>query len=174
MTSRYIFTSGCFYCPSLMAKPPTEEAYLAPPLVQWSRDNDIKLMPMRCPETEFSGPDREPHGHKYYNELPGFRDHCAVIAKHEADRIVKYEAFAVIGVTTSPACGTNFGGKNPYQPSGIYMEELHAACKERAVNIPFISVWPKHHHKMIEKLASLLEPQQGSLIELMVSESEAT
>lgn len=163
-SARHVFTSGCFYCPSLMAKPPTEEAYLAPPLIQWSRDNGINLMPMRCPETEFSGSDREPHGRQYYNELPGFRNRCAIIAKYEADRIVKFEAFAVIGVATSPACGTNFGGKNPYQPSGIYMEELRAACEDLGVNIPFISIWPKYRHKLIEKLASLLEPQQGSLI----------
>lgn len=164
MMTTYVFTSGCFYCPGLMAKPPTEGVYLAPPLIQWSRDNDINLMPMRCPETEFCGPDREPHGRKHYNELLGFRDHCAIIAKYEADRIVRFGALAVIGVTTSPACGTNFGGKNPYQPSGIYMEELNSACKERNVDIPFISIWPKHHNKMIEKLANLIEPQQGSLI----------
>lgn len=157
--NRSVFISGCHMCPALMAKPPTNGDYLAPPLIQWAKENDIRLVRMRCPETEFAGVDRKPRGRAYYNKAPGFRELCKTIARFEADRIWRMgDVIAVIGVATSPACGTNFGGKNnPYMPSGIYMEELNNECDKLCVWPTFTSVWPKHPHKMVENLADVLK-----------------
>lgn len=66
------------------------------------------------------------------------------------------EVIAVIGVTTSPSCGTNFESISPYQPSGIYMEELREAVNVLGISPKFISIWPKHQHKMMENLNGLL------------------
>lgn len=153
-----VFVSGCHLCPSLMARPPTGGEYLAPPLVKWAQDNDIEIIQMRCPETEYSGSERQPKGRAYYNKALGFRALCVEIAAFEANRIEEYgNVIAVIGVTTSPACGTNFGGKNPYQPSGIYMEELKWETEVRGLNPKFVSIWPRHPHKMAQHLASLVK-----------------
>ena len=153
-----VFVSGCHLCPSLMARPPTDGKYLTPQLILWALDNDIEIVQMRCPETEYSGSDRQPKGRGYYDKAPCFHALCAEIAAFEASRIKEYgNVIAVIGVTTSPACGTNFGGKNPYQPSGIYMEELRRETEARGLNPKFVSIWPGHPHKMAQHLASLMD-----------------
>lgn len=159
MLRRTVFVSGCQVCPSLMAQPPTDGEYLAPPLIQWAKENDIEIVPMRCPETEYAGPDREPHGRAYYDKAPGFRTLCREIATYEADRMQKRgNVIAVIGVTTSPACGTNFTGKgSSFHPRGIFMYVLFNRCCNRDLWPTFISIWPKHQHKMQEILNELLE-----------------
>lgn len=162
--NRTVFVSGCHVCPSIMAKPPTNRKVLAPPLIQWAQDNDIDIVPMRCPETEFVGSERQPKGRAYYNKLPGFRDHCKVIAEFEAKHmLVVGGVIGVIGITTSPACGTNFNGKNPYQPSGIFMEELRSECESWGLSPLFISIWPKHPNKMTEKLENILMHYQNRI-----------
>lgn len=153
-----VFVSGCHLCPSLMAKAPTNEAQLVPALIQWAEKNDIEIIPMQCPETHYAGSNRKQKGRAYYDKAPGFRDLCIFIAIEEADRIAVHgNVIGIVGVTTSPACGTDFHGKSPYKPSGIYMEELQQALKFKGLYPRFISIWPKHRHKVLEHLASLLK-----------------
>lgn len=76
---RAAFVSPCHFNTALMATPPVS-GVLVPVLHQWAEDNDIQLISMRCPETEFAGPKRKPKGRKFYNEAPGFRELCKEIA----------------------------------------------------------------------------------------------
>lgn len=153
---RAAFISSCHLNTSFMAKPPVD-GILVPALPQWAEDNDIQLISMRCPETEFAGAVRAPRGRKFYNNAEGFRDLCGDIADVEATRIKAHgNVIAVIGVTTSPSCGTGTG-VSPYAPSGIYMEELKAECAKRGLYPEFVSIWALHLPRASEILAELIE-----------------
>jgi len=167
MTEQAAFISHCHLAPCVMAKAPVTGEVLVPDLLRWAASNHVELVQMRCPETEFAGRDRQPHGRAFYDKAKGFRPLCRQIAAAEAARMKTWpsQVIAVIGVTTSPACGTNFGNRNPYQPSGIFMEELRDAVATSGLKPSFVSVWPKHQHKTRETLNNLLPGAALALFE---------
>jgi predicted secreted protein len=113
--------------------------------------NDIGIIQMPCPELSYAGILRKRKTKDEYDTAT-FRSHCRRIAKeitHQIEEYAKYgiNAEIVIGVDGSPSCGVNETSKrNPREEpsnhervkgSGILIEELHTAMKEREISIPF-------------------------------------
>ena len=76
-------------------------------------DSGVGIVQMPCPEASFGGYDeglsRKPHGVRYYEQLPGFSQHCKNLAAQTAEQIVALENHgvhvkAILGIENSPSC----------------------------------------------------------------------
>ena len=120
-------------------------------IVEFLMRNKIGIIQMPCPELSFAGILRRSQSKDQYDTVM-FRGHCREIAEEIVDQIQKYakcgiNAEIVIGVDGSPSCGVNEVLKgNPCENiskhervkgSGILIEELRFALKERKISIPF-------------------------------------
>ena len=65
------------------------------------------------------------------------------------------EIVGIIAVHMSPACSPN-EGRSPYNPKGIFIEELQKQMKCGGVEIPFIGVSDRWLKKLETDLNSLL------------------
>ena len=116
--------------------------------------NDVGIVQMSCPELTHAGVSRKPQTKHQYNTAM-FRSHCRKIAKEIVDQIQDYAKCGinteiVIGVDGSPSCGvseTSKGSSCENMPkhgrvkgSGILIEQLRFAFKERKISIPFYGI----------------------------------
>jgi predicted secreted protein len=128
--------------------------------------NEVGIIQMPCPELMYLGISRQPQTKDQYNTAI-FRSHCRQIAKEIADQIQEYakceiNTKIIIGIDGSPSCGVNETSKgNSYantskhervKSSGILIEELRSALKERKISIPFHGI---RHERLSEDLSKI-------------------
>ena len=109
---------------------------------------------MSCPELTYAGVLRQPQTKDQYSTIM-FRSHCRKIAKEIVDQIQDYakcgiDTEIVIGVDGSPSCSVNENSKGStcksmsknerVKGSGILIEQLRFALKERKISIPFYGI----------------------------------
>ena len=114
----------------------------------------IGILQMPCPELTYAGVLRKPQTKDQYSTIM-FRSHCRKITKEIVDQIQDYAKCGisteiVIGVDGSPSCGVNENSKGStcenmsknerVKGSGILIEELRFALKEREISIPFSGI----------------------------------
>lgn len=126
----------------------------------------IGIVQMSCPELTYAGVSRQPQTKDQYNTLM-FRSHCRKIAKEIVDQIQDYakcgiDTEIVIGVDGSPSCSVNENSKGStcknmpknerVKGSGILIEQLRFALKERKISIPFYGI---QYERLPEDLANI-------------------
>lgn len=128
--------------------------------------NDIGVIQMSCPELIYAGILRTGQTKDQYDTRM-FRSHCEKIAREIVDQIQEYakcgvKTRIVIGVDGSPSCGVNETSTgNPCQntlkhkrikASGILIEKLRFALKERNISIHFYGI---RYERLPEDLAQI-------------------
>lgn len=113
--------------------------------------NDIGVIQMPCPELAYAGTLRVRQTKDQYDTVR-FRNHCRKIAGEIVDQIQGYAECGInteiiIGVDGSPSCGVdetskgnpceNLSKRERVKSSGILIQELRFALKERKISIPF-------------------------------------
>jgi len=126
----------------------------------------IGILQMPCPELTYAGVSRQPQTKDQYDTIM-FRSHCRKIAKEIVGQIQDYEKCGisteiVIGVDGSPSCGVNETSKGStcenmsknekVESSGILIEELRFALKEREISIPFYGI---QYERLSEDLVNI-------------------
>jgi predicted secreted protein len=126
----------------------------------------IGIVQMSCPELTYAGVLRQPQTKDQYDTAI-FRSHCRKIAKGIVDQTQDYEKCGieteiVIGVDGSPSCGVNETSKGSncrnmsknerVNGSGILIEQLRFALKERKISIPFYGI---RYERLLEDLANI-------------------
>jgi predicted secreted protein len=126
----------------------------------------IGILQMPCPELAYAGVLRQPQTKDQYDTAM-FRSHCRKIAKEIVDQTQDYakcgiETEIIIGVDGSPSCGVNETSKGSscenmsknerVKGSGILMERLRFALKERKIPIPFYGI---RYERLSEDLANI-------------------
>jgi len=109
---------------------------------------------MSCPELTYAGVLRQPQTKDQYSTTM-FKSHCRKIAKEIVDQIQDYAKCGisteiVIGVDGNPSCSVNETSKGKpcknlskngkVKGSGILIEQLRFALKERKTSIPFYGI----------------------------------
>jgi predicted secreted protein len=135
-------------------------------IVEFLIHKKIGIVQMSCPELTYAGVLRKPQTKDQYDTVM-FRSHCRKIAKEIVDQTQDYakcgiETEIVIGVNGSPSCGVNETSKGSscenmsknerVKGSGILIEQLRFALKERKISIPFYGI---RYERLSEDLANI-------------------
>jgi predicted secreted protein len=131
-----------------------ERSSMITEIVEFLLRKKIGILQMPCPELTYAGVSRQPQTKDQYNTLM-FRSHCRKIANEIADQIQDYKKSGItteigIGVDGSPSCGVNETSKGStcenmsknerVNGSGILIEQLRFALKEKKIPIPFYGI----------------------------------
>ncbi len=126
----------------------------------------IGIVQMSCPELTYAGVLRKPQTKDQYSTIM-FRSHCRKITKEIVDQIQDYakcgiDTEIVIGVDGSPSCGVNETSKGKpcgnmskherVKGSGILIEQLCFALKERKMSVPFYGI---RYERLSEDLVNI-------------------
>ncbi len=146
-----------------------ERSSMITEIVEFFWRKKIGILQMPCPELTYAGVLRKPQTKDQYDTIM-FRSHCRKIADEIVDQIQDYAKCGisteiVIGVDGSPSCGVsetskgkpckNLSKNGKVKDSGILIEELRFALKERESSIPFYGIryeWLSEDLANIEKL----------------------
>jgi predicted secreted protein len=143
-----------------------ERSSMITEIVEFLMRNDVGIVQMSCPELTYGGVSRKPQT-KHQYDTPTFRSHCKKIAKEIVDQIQDYAKCGinteiVIGVDGSPSCGVSETSKESsyentskygkVKGSGILIEQLCLALKERKISIPFYGI---KHERLPQDLAKI-------------------
>jgi len=129
------------------------------------------IVQMPCPELTYAGVLRQPQTKDQYDTVV-FRRHCRKIAKEIVDQTQDYakcgiDTEIVIGVDGSPSCGVNETSRGStcenmlknerVKGSGILIEQLRFALKERRISIPFYGIRYERLPKDLANIEKLLK-----------------
>jgi predicted secreted protein len=130
-------------------------------------DSGVGIVQMPCPEASFGGYNeglsRQPHGVRFYEQLPGFQQHCKNLAAETAAQIIAlknhgFHVEAILGIENSPTCALNriftFGVGTEHR-SGLFMGALKELLDEKNLNIQLIGI--TRHKKSQKKEIDLLQ-----------------
>jgi predicted secreted protein len=135
-------------------------------IVEFFLRKKMGILQMACPELTYAGVLRQPQTKDQYDTIM-FRSHCRKIAKGIAAQIQDYAKCGmsteiVIGVDGSPSCSVNETSKRStcknmsknerVNGSGILIEELRFALKERKISVPFYGI---RYERLPEDLANI-------------------
>lgn len=130
----------------------------------------VGIVQMPCPESSFggyaNGLSRKPHSVQYYEQLPGFPQHCQKLAEETAGQIAALESHgfhvkAILGIENSPTCAVNriFSFRNGTEHrTGLFMGALMESLKDKKLNIEMIGIirHKKSQEKEIEQMLTIL------------------
>jgi predicted secreted protein len=148
-----------------------ERSSMITEIVEFLMRKKIGILQMPCPELTYAGVSRQPQTKHQYNTIM-FRSHCRKIAKEIVDQIQDYEKSGistgiVIGVDGSPSCGVNETSKGStcedmsknerVKGSGILIEQLRFALKERKSSMPFYGIRYERLSEDLAKIEKLLK-----------------
>lgn len=140
-------------------------------IVEFLMRKEIGIVQMPCPELTYAGILRRSQTRDQYDTVM-FRSYCRKIAEETVNQIQEYSKCGikteiVIVVDGSPSCGVNETSKgNPCQNvskhkktsgSGILIQELRFALKERSISIPFHGVRYERLPQDLVKIEKLLK-----------------
>jgi predicted secreted protein len=135
-------------------------------IVEFLMHKKIGILQMPCPELGYAGVSRQPQAKDQYDTIT-FRTHCRKIAKEIVDQTQDYAKCGisteiVICVDGSPSCGVNETSKRStcekvsknerVKGSGILIDELRFALKERKMSVPFYGI---RYERLSEDLANI-------------------
>ena len=148
-----------------------ERSSMITEIVEFFLRKKIGILQMPCPELTYAGVLRQPQTKDQYDTAL-FRSHCRKIAKEIVDQIQDYKKCGitteiVIGVDGSPSCGVNETSKGStceniskserVKGSGILIEQLRFALKERKISIPFYGIRYERLSEDLPKIEKLLK-----------------
>lgn len=146
----YVFSSACITGQLFRANGCSDDV-MSKTVVQWALDNDVALIAIDCPETQYLGLKRKPMGKKLYLKT-NIDKTCDSIVDGMLLRYAEISScghtlIGIIGVKFSPLCCTIENSKSVYLQTGILMEKL---IKE--FDVPFVSSTEKHKKKVLAEL----------------------
>lgn len=164
--NKIIFVPSCLLCTLLMAKKPAHNAMWSHEIVSFLNDRNYSIIQMPCPEASFpnylSGLSRQPHGIKYYEDLPGFKNHCIelgkqVVAQIDAFHDSGYLVTAILGIEHSPTCAASYmyTHQGTQKRQGVFIKYIADSIKERPYEIPIIGINRQNPKKVIKALLDL-------------------
>ena len=148
-----------------------ERSSMITEIVEFLIRKKIGIVQMSCPELTYAGVLRQPQTKDQYDTIM-FRSHCRKIAKGIVDQIQDYEKCGIsteiiVGVDGSPSCGVNETSKGStcenmlkskrVKGSGILIEELRFALKERQISVPFYGIRYERLSEDLAKIEKLLK-----------------
>ena len=174
-SKKFVFIPFCSICQAFQAKGIVKYDWKASinPIIQELLDNDINIIQMPCPESQFggykNGIKREPKGQKYYN-TPEFKELCDKLASETTEKIKAiinndYKILAIFGIEMSPSCAINYQYTNRgmVNEPGFFMEQLKKSLRQENLDIPFIGINRKHINKSLQQLKDLIDQYSGIL-----------
>lgn len=162
------FVPGCMLCPDFQAVHAEKNMLWQQPIITYLVSRHIGIIQMPCPEASFQGYEkgaaRGAHGVGYYEKLPGFCEHCAVLGKNVVKQAMEltqadYKIAAVIGIEHSPTCAASYMYTNhgTEKRKGIYMQVIHAGFLQNHLNIPIVGINRRYPEKFIRDISRLCE-----------------
>lgn len=168
-TSReIILVPGCLLCPVYQVGYDESKLNWRNEILDFLCTLGVSVIQMPCPEVMFENYDmglsRKPHGIRYYEQLPGFKDHCKALAHGVAMQITAlqkngYVIKAILGVENSPTCAVDkmfTYGIGTEKRSGLFMGELKRCLVENDIPIPFVGI-TRHKKSQDKEIAHILE-----------------
>ena len=176
-SKKFIFIPFCLICQAFQAKGIVRYGWrgIIKPIVEELVKQDINLVQMPCPESQFGGYkkglERNPNGIEYYDN-PEFRSLCNKLASETANMIKSilsngYEIIAILGIEYSPSCAVKYQYTNEgtiHQP-GIFIEELKKLLNNEEIRIPFIGINRRGIKKSLGEIKELFERHEQSRLE---------
>jgi len=160
-SEKCVFLSHCLLAQTVRAEGVAKWKAACKPVIQFCLDNDINMIQLPCPEVSCSagGLGRSTHGKKYYeeNSLRGKSTELAKGVVQDMHKLIESgkEIIGIITVHMSPACSPN-EGRSPYNPKGIFIEELQKQMQNEKVEAPFIGVSDRWLKKLDRELNDLI------------------
>lgn len=148
----FVFVPFCLICQAFQAKGIVRYGWrgVLKPVVEELILQDINLIQMPCPESQYKGYEkglqRKPKGIEYYDTI-NFRRLCdeltsETIIMMKAILSNGYKIKAVLGIEYSPSCAVKYQytGKGTIHRPGIFIESLKNKLKEENIEIPFVGI----------------------------------
>lgn len=171
VSNKIVLVPGCLLCPVYQVKYDEEKIHWRNEILLSLSNAGVGIIQMPCAEVLFGGIEnglsRKPHGIRYYENIPGFKQHCAELANETAQQIISlsnkgFHIKAILGIENSPTCAVNrifTYGVGSERRQGLYIGELNRILKEKSMEIPFIGITrhKKNQNKEIDMLLKLLE-----------------
>lgn len=161
-----IFVPGCLLCPSYQADSSNKNRLWNQEFFEFFFNNGIELVQMPCPESTFSnkscGISRLPHGLQFYENLPGFSEHCQYLSTQVVAQIHDFNRYedrvlAILGIEHSPTCAVNYMYTHlgTIHRSGIFLKYIIEALKQENMDITVIGINRRYPRKAITKLEKI-------------------
>lgn len=168
---RVIFVPGCMLCPAFQAVLTEKNMSWQQEIINYLISRHIGIVQMPCPEASFQGYQegtaRGAHGISYYENLPGFQEHCAALGKTVAGQITEltqagYSVMAIIGIEHSPTCAASYMYTNhgTEKRQGIYINIIKNELSLTCLDIPFIGVNRRYPEKFLRNIKQLCEGEE--------------
>jgi predicted secreted protein len=151
-SNKFIFIPFCLICQGFQAKGIVRYGWhgVIKPIAEELIKQDINLVQMPCPESQFGGYEkgleRKPYGIDTY-DTPVFREHCKKLALETINMINAivtkgYKIVAILGIENSPSCAVKYQytKKGMIHRPGIFIEELIRLLHKNDIEIPFIGI----------------------------------
>ena len=144
------------------------------PLIKLLINKGYGIYQLPCPETTYLGLKRFWMTKEQYDNV-GFRKHCMKLAENVAEELSEYakngyKVLAVIGVSGSPSCGSEWTSSGEWmgdprkaseerriRGSGVFIEELKKAFLLHGIEAPIIDYDFKNEKESLEKIAKVLD-----------------
>ena len=163
LEEKILFVPACLLCPSLMAKKSTLSIEWRSIVLQQLIKSNFSIIQMPCPEASFpsfaEGLQRSPHGVDYYENLPGFVNHCAnlglqVVSQIDALMRNGYNVCGIVGIEHSPTCAATFMYTHlgTQKRQGIFINHLTNSLAELGYSIPIIGINRRFPQKAVNRL----------------------
>lgn len=166
-SKKFIFIPFCLLCQAFQAKGLVKYDWhgMIKPIVEELVKQDINLVQMPCPESQFegykSGLNRNAKGINAY-DVPAFRDLCNKLALETVD-IMKavitndYEIIAILGIENSPSCSVKYQytENGTIHRQGIFIETLRSRLEKEGILIPFVGINRRGIGKSLDEIREL-------------------
>ena len=130
--------------------------------------NKVDVFVLPCPESEWLGIPRDPHGIDYYLALDGFSDFCSRRAVESARNISTligddYVSCCCVGIEHSPTCAVSYmySRRGTIRRKGIFFQHLFEAMTELGIEYQGIGINRSHTGKALSCLRDAILSDAG-------------
>lgn len=164
-SKKVVLVPGCLMCPVFHVKFDSTKLSWRDEILKALLDAGVGIIQMPCPEVSFggysAGMTRRPHGVQYYENLPGFQQHCEMLAENMVEQIIalkknSVQVCAILGIENSPTCAVTriFSfGRGTALRSGLFMDALTVLLAKEGITIPLVGIT---RHKKSQKIETKL------------------
>lgn len=163
-----VFVSKCLLCPSLQVQSDMIDGNIYCEIIKRILDAGVAIVQLDCPEASFDGYNvgltRKPHGIHYYENLPGFKEHCTSLAEKTAKEIIGFHqnaftVLAIIGIENSPTCAVHYiyTHQGMQKRRGLYFEAIDKILSSHNIVIPFLGINRRYTKKALRDINNLLD-----------------
>jgi predicted secreted protein len=176
-SKKFIFIPFCLICQAFQANGIVKHGWhgMIKPIVEELVKQDVNLIQMSCPESQFGGYEkglqRDPYGINTY-DTPAFRQLCDRLASETTDMIKAilsngYEVMAILGIEHSPSCAVKYQytDKGTTHRSGIFIEILRDMLGKEGIQVPFIGINRRGIKKSLNEIKELFNKSKQAMLE---------